>query len=124
MLVLIYLFQAIFEAIRAEALLGVANGVHDDLFEAVHYATVTRRCSGPDKADGLQFARDLDSVHTFLAGAGPVALIDLPWVVMFLIVLAALHWWLGVTALAGVWSWRFSRCCRTAARKTPRANWR
>lgn len=103
MLVLIYLFQAIFEAIRAEALLGVANGVHDDLFEAVHYATVTRPLrSGPDKADGLQFARDLDSVHAFLAGAGPVALIDLPWVVMFLIVLAALHWWLGLTALAGV----------------------
>lgn len=103
MLVLIYLFQAIFEAIRAEALLGVANGVHDDLFEAVHYATVTRPLrSGPDKADGLQFARDLDSVHAFLAGAGPVALIDLPWVLMFLIVLAALHWWLGLTALAGV----------------------
>lgn len=103
MLVLIYLFQAIFEAIRAEALLGVANGVHDDLFEAVHYATVTRPLrSGPDKADGLQFARDLDSVHAFLAGAGPVALIDLPWVLMFLVVLAALHWWLGLTALAGV----------------------
>lgn len=103
MLVLIYLFQAIFEAIRAEALLGVANGVHDDLFGAVHYATVSRPLrAGPDKGDGLQFARDLDSVHTFLAGAGPVALIDLPWVIMFLIVLGALHWWLGVTALAGV----------------------
>ena len=103
MLVMIYVFQAIFEAIRAEALLGVANGVHDDLFGAVHYATVSRPLrAGADKGDGLQFARDLDSIHTFLAGAGPVALIDLPWVVMFLIVLAALHWWLGVTALAGV----------------------
>ncbi len=103
MLVLIYVFQAVFEAIRAEALLGVANGVHDDLFGAVHYATVARPLrAGPDKGDGLQFARDLDAVHTFLAGAGPVALIDLPWVVMFLVVLAALHWWLGLTALAGV----------------------
>ncbi|NKJ43846.1 type I secretion system permease/ATPase [Novosphingobium sp. SG720] len=103
MLVLIYVFQAVFEAIRAEALLGVANGVHDDLFGAVHYATVSRPLrAGAEKGDGLQFARDLDSVHTFLAGAGPVALIDLPWVIMFLIVLAALHWWLGLTALAGV----------------------
>jgi len=103
MLVAIYVFQAVFEAIRAEALLGVANGVHDDLFGAVHYATVTRPLRmGADKGDGLQFARDLDAVHTFLAGAGPVALIDLPWVIMFLIVLGALHWWLGVTALAGV----------------------
>ncbi|MFX8875769.1 hypothetical protein ABTM97_19580, partial [Acinetobacter baumannii] len=31
MLVLLYVFQSVFEAIRSEALLGVANGVHDDL---------------------------------------------------------------------------------------------
>ncbi|NML93164.1 type I secretion system permease/ATPase [Novosphingobium olei] len=103
MLVLVYAFQAVFEAIRSEALLGVANGVHDDLFGAVHYATVTRPLrNGPDKGDGLQFTRDLDSIHTFLAGQGPIALIDLPWVIMFLIVLASLHWWLGLTALFGV----------------------
>ncbi|WP_404822901.1 type I secretion system permease/ATPase [Novosphingobium huizhouense] len=103
MLVLVYAFQAIFEAIRSEALLGVANGVHDDLFEAVHYATVTRPLrNGPEKGDGLQFTRDLDSIHTFLAGQGPIALIDLPWVIMFLIVLTSLHWWLGLTALFGV----------------------
>ncbi|WP_295526725.1 type I secretion system permease/ATPase [Novosphingobium sp. Chol11] len=103
MLILIYIFQSIFEAIRAEALLGIANGVHDDLFEAVHYATVTRplRTAG-DKGDGLQFTRDLDSVHSFLAGQGPVALIDLPWVIAFLIVLTILHWALGLTALIGV----------------------
>ena len=103
MLVLVYAFQAVFEAIRSEALLGVANGVHDDLFEAVHFATVTRPLrNGPEKGDGLQFTRDLDSIHTFLAGQGPIALIDLPWVIMFLIVLTTLHYWLGLTALFGV----------------------
>jgi ATP-binding cassette subfamily C protein len=103
MLVLIYIFQSIFEAIRSEALLGIANGVHDDLFEAVHYATVTRPLrAGNDKSDGLQFTRDLDSIHSFLAGQGPVALIDLPWVIAFLIVLTVLHWALGLTALVGV----------------------
>lgn len=102
MLLLIYAFQSVFDAIRAEALLGVANGVHDDLFEAVHYATVTRPLrTGPDKGDGLQFTRDLDSIHAFLAGSGPVALIDLPWVIVFMLVLFALHWWLGLTALLG-----------------------
>jgi len=102
MLVLLYLFQATFEAIRSEALLGVANGVHDDLFSAVHYATVTRPLrQGSDKGDGLQFNRDLDSIHTFLASQGPVALIDLPWVIMFMAVLFALHWWLGLAALLG-----------------------
>ncbi|MEL4383256.1 hypothetical protein, partial [Shewanella algae] len=79
-------------AIRNEALLGIANGVHDDLFEAVHYATVTRPLRiGADRGDGLQFIRDLDSIHGFLAGSGPVALIDLPWVTVFMAVLFALH---------------------------------
>lgn len=102
MLVLVYAFQSMFDAIRSEALLEVANGVHDDLFESVHYATVTRPLrAGPDRGDGLQFTRDLDSVHTFLAGSGPIAIIDLPWVVVFMIVLFALHWTLGLTALLG-----------------------
>jgi ATP-binding cassette subfamily C protein len=102
LLLLVYLFQAVFEAIRAEALLGLANGVHDDLFDAVHHATVIRpQPAGADRDDGLQPMRDLDAIHGFLAGSGPVALIDLPWVVLFMIVLLALHVWLGLTALAG-----------------------
>ena len=36
MLVLIYIFQSIFEAIRSEALLGIANGVHDDQIGRAH----------------------------------------------------------------------------------------
>lgn len=103
LIVLIYVFQSLFEAMRSEALLSVANGVHDDLFEAVHYATVTRPLrAAAEKGDGLQTVRDLDSIHSFLASQGPIALIDLPWVIVFLIVLAGLHWWLGLTALVGV----------------------
>lgn len=103
MVTLVYLFQSVFEAIRGEAMLNLANGVHDDLFAAVHYATVSRPLrSGADKGDGLQPIRDLDAIHSFLASPGPIALIDLPWVVVFLVILSALHWWLGLTALAGV----------------------
>lgn len=103
MVTLVYLFQSVFEAIRGEAMLNLANGVHDDLFAAVHYATVSRPLrSGADKGDGLQPIRDLDAIHNFLASPGPIALIDLPWVVVFLVILSALHWWLGLTALAGV----------------------
>jgi len=127
MLLLVYAFQAFFEAMRGETLLSVANGLHDDLLEAVHHATVTRSLrSGPgpmpdrpdlERDDGLQFIRDLDAIHGFLAGPGPLALIDLPWVVVFMAVLFALHWWLGLTALAGtlvmagltIWSNRRTR---------------
>jgi len=102
MLVVIYLFQTMFEVIRSEVMLGIANGVRNDLGHAVHYATVRRVLrSSREEGDGMQPVRDLDQVHAFLAGPGPVALIDLPWVLVFLVVLAALHWTLGLTALAG-----------------------
>lgn len=101
MLTLIYVVQAGLEAIRAEALLSIANGVHRDLLEPVHHAAVTRTLVTQRESDGLQLTRDLDQVHTYLAGAGPIAIIDLPWVLVFLIVLALLHWSLGLTALVG-----------------------
>lgn len=102
MLLVVYAFQVAFELIRSEAMLGVANGVRDDMFHAVHYATVNRSLrTGRQEGDGLQPIRDLDQVHAFLAGSGPAAMIDLPWVILFLIVLAMLHWALGLTALLG-----------------------
>lgn len=102
MLALIYGFQALFEGIRSEALLGIANGIHDDLFRPVHYATTSQPLRGAVRdGDGMQPVRDLDQIHSFLAGPGLIALIDLPWVLLFLAVLTALHWSLGLTALAG-----------------------
>jgi ATP-binding cassette subfamily C protein len=98
---LVYLFQAIFDAIRAEALLNFANGVKRDLFEPVHRAAVRRSLRTGSTSEPLQLTRDLDQVHSFLAGNGPVAIIDLPWVVLFLLVLFALHWAIGLAALAG-----------------------
>jgi ATP-binding cassette, subfamily C, bacterial PrsD len=99
MLALLYVFQGGFEAVRSEALLGIANGIHRDLFEPVHFAATSRSLKG--RPDALQLTRDLDQIHAFLAGMGPVAIIDLPWVILFLIILFALHWWLGFAALCG-----------------------
>lgn len=102
LLVVVYAFQFAFEALRSEALLGVANGLHRDLSARVQHAVVTRALkAGPAGGDGLQPIRDLDQIHAFLAGAGPIALIDLPWVILFLIVLTLLHWSLGLMALLG-----------------------
>ena len=56
--------------------------------------------AGP-QGDGLQPLRDLDSVRSFLAGAGPIALFDLPWLPFYLIVIFSFHPLLGMTALLG-----------------------
>jgi len=101
MLVLIYGIQAGLEVVRSDALQVVANGVHADLFDAVHRSAAVRTLLSQREAEGLQLNRDLDQIHAFLGGSGPLAIIDLPWVIVFLIVLAALHWALGLTALLG-----------------------
>lgn len=101
MLVLIFLIQGALEFIRSEAMLSMANGIHRDLLEPVHHAAVSRSLETQRESRGLQLVRDLDQVHGFLTSTGPVAFIDLPWVLLFLIVLAALHWSLGLAALGG-----------------------
>lgn len=101
MLIVIYLVQGILEAIRSEALLATANGIYRDLMEPVHRSAVARSMRTGREGPALQLTRDLDQVHGFLAGSGPIAIVDLPWVPIFLVVLAVLHWALGLTALVG-----------------------
>ena len=54
-----------------------------------------------NRTDGLQPLRDLDSVRSFLSGAGPTALFDLPWLPIYLAICFAFHPYIGLTALAG-----------------------
>lgn len=47
-------------------------------------------------------AADLATVRRFLGGPAPLALFDLPWVPLYLVVLGLLHWSLGLIGLLGV----------------------
>lgn len=102
MLIVLYGFQAVFEFVRGEAMLGIANGIHAEVYSDLHYATSAAARNGIARnSDGLQLIRDFDQLHGFLIGPAPLAIMDLPWVVLFLLVLTSLHWALGVTALGG-----------------------
>jgi ATP-binding cassette subfamily C protein PrsD len=102
-LTVLYVFQYIFDVVRSDALLTIANGVHDDLAPAVNYAVMTRSLKqAPGEGDGQQPLRDLDQVHSFLSSSGPTAVFDLPWLIVFILILFMLHWTLGLTALIGV----------------------
>ena len=46
--------------------------------------------------------RDLAALGRFLQSPAPFALLDLPWTVLFLAVLFACHWLLGLAVLAGI----------------------
>lgn len=97
----VYLFQGYFETLRAGMLADVANALDRRLSRRVQDAISQLRLHGNRSlGDGLIPMRDLEQVRAFLSG-GVATLIDLPWIVFFIAVLFALHFWLGMTTLVG-----------------------
>ena len=50
---------------------------------------------GGRTGDALQPSRDLDQVRSFLAGGGPLALFDFPWMPLYLFICFMFHPWIG-----------------------------
>ncbi|MBA4165244.1 MAG: type I secretion system permease/ATPase [Erythrobacter sp.] len=102
MVTMVYVFQALFDLLRLRILADVGVALDARMTGRVQRAVselALRGNRGGD--DGIGPLRDLDAVRGFLSSPGPCALIDLPWMVLFLALLTLLHVWLGVTALAG-----------------------
>ena len=102
MVVLVYVFQALFDLLRLRILADVGAALDARMTGRVHRLVAQLALHNETRGDdGLAPMRDLEAVRGYLGSPGPVALIDLPWMVLFLALLTLLHVWLGVTALAG-----------------------
>jgi PrtD family type I secretion system ABC transporter len=64
------------------------------------FAAALEQAAAPGTAEHLNGLRDVATLRAFLAGPGIVALFDLPWLPVFVIVIALFHPLLGVLALA------------------------
>jgi ATP-binding cassette subfamily C protein len=95
-----YLFQGLLDVVRGQLLVHLSSNVDVQLERKAHDLAVTLARLYPAQ-DSSQPIRDVDQVRQFLAGMGPTALVDLPWVLFFVAVLFLLHPWLGITVLAG-----------------------
>ena len=102
MVTAVYAFQALFDWLRLRMLADIGAALDARMTGRVHRAVSDLAMRSPAKGDdGMTPLRDLDAVRSFLSSPGPCAMIDLPWMVLFLALLTLLHIWLGVTALAG-----------------------
>lgn len=103
MVLVVYIFQAVFEIFRSRILADMANGltasISPRIQDAINFMALRRTVQ--KEGDGLAPMRDLDNIRQFLSGPGPGAFLDLPWVIFFLGVLTLLHPWLGFSALFG-----------------------
>lgn len=100
MVIVAYVFQGMLDAIRGQLLMHLSSNI-DVQFEAKAHELVLTLARLYPARDAGQPIRDIDQVRGFLAGAGPTALVDLPWVFFFVAILFLLHPWLGFTVLAG-----------------------
>ena len=100
-LVMLFCFQAAFDIVRGRILSRIGASLDESLGERVFQLVLLRPIRGRQDGDGQQPLRDLDQIRGFLAGGGPTALFDLPWMPLYLAICFAFHFWLGMTAVVG-----------------------
>jgi ATP-binding cassette subfamily C protein len=100
-LIFVFVAQGVIDGLRQRLLVRVGLVFDLDLREKARAATLRRAVRGLSPSAALQPLRDIDQIRTFLTGAGPSALLDLPWAPIFLAIVFAIHPWMGTLALAG-----------------------
>ena len=101
MVLLAYLMQGYFDALRARMLCRVATLFDAGLQDSIHTALATLPLRGVKPMLMQQPLRDLDQIRAFMSGMGPTAFLDMPWIPVFLIALFLFHPLIGLVALLG-----------------------
>ena len=99
---LAYLAQGYFDALRTRMLSRVATLFDAGLQESIHLALATLPLRGVKPILMQQPLRDLDQVRSFMSSMGPTAFLDMPWIPIFLIALFLFHPVIGLTAVLGM----------------------
>ncbi|MFN3671021.1 MAG: type I secretion system permease/ATPase [Bosea sp. (in: a-proteobacteria)] len=101
LIIMLYLFHAVFDILRGRLLLRIGGALDEELNGRVFQAILSGPLQAKSAGEGLQPMRDLDQIRAFLAGSGPGALFDLPWIPLYLGLCFLFHSWIGATALVG-----------------------
>ena len=96
----VYLFYAFIETLRSRMSLRLANLFDHAMGERLFQASIRLRLS-VGQAGTLEPVRDGDTLRAFLASPGPLALLDLPWVPIYLALVFVIHPYLGWLTTGG-----------------------
>ena len=96
-----YAFQGVLDMIRSRVIVRAAALLDHRLSNAAHGAVIRLAIASRQPGEGPQPVRDLDQIRAFLMSAGPIAILDMPWVPVFLCICFLIHPWLGLAATAG-----------------------
>lgn len=102
MVTVAYAFQGAIDVIRSRVLLHTGAKADRRLCDRLYDVISRYEQEVAPLPSGSAPVRDLDLVRGYITGPGPLALLDLPYVAMFLLILTVFHWMLGLATLAGV----------------------
>ena len=97
----LYVGLGLLDLIRTRLLARIGARLDEIVSSRVYDAMVRLPLKIGTRANAAQSLRDLDAVRVFLSGLGPIALFDLPWIPLYLIICFAFHALIGLAALAG-----------------------
>jgi PrtD family type I secretion system ABC transporter len=97
----LYAAQGLLDLIRSRILVRIGNRLDETLSGRVYETIVRLPLKVGKRNDGLQPLRDLDSIRSFMSGAGPTAMFDLPWLPIYLLICFLFHPYIGLAALFG-----------------------
>ena len=97
----LYLFQGILDVIRSQVMVRLGAGLDQRLSPLAHKVTIDMPRYGFSNVEAMERGRDVDVLRNFLGGQGPLALMDLPWMPLYLGFVYLLHPWLAVVTFAG-----------------------
>jgi PrtD family type I secretion system ABC transporter len=97
----LFAFLGLLDLIRGRVLARIGAFIDHALTGRVYDSLIRVPLKLGSRDDGIQPLRDLDRIREFLSSQGPVALFDLPWIPIYLLICFAFHFWIGVAALAG-----------------------
>lgn len=97
----LYAFMGALEVIRGQVLVRLASRVERRLARMAHEAIMKLPFFAGQKGDPMQPMRDVDAIRSYLAGQGPVAILDMPWMPLYVAFVFLLHPILGWITLAG-----------------------
>ena len=101
LVLILFAVQGLLDMVRSRMLVRIGATI-DEAMRGRMLDTILRLpLAAGNQGNGIQPMRDLENVRSFLAGPGPIALFDLPWIPVYLVVIFAFHFALGMTALAG-----------------------
>lgn len=97
----LFLFQGLLETLRGQILVRLGTRVERRLTMLAHEAVTRLPLQGAKPGDAMQPVRDVDTIRAFLSSQGPVALLDMPWLPIYLGFVFLLHPMLGWLTVAG-----------------------